>query len=318
MNKKELVDVYSKMLIIRRFEEKAGEMYTSAKIGGYCHLYIGQEAVAVGAISALGDDDYLIGGYRDHGYALARGSDPKSLMAELFGKSTGISKGKGGSMHLFDAPRNFMGGHAIVGGHLPIAVGLGYTINYLQTDQVVLCFLGDAATNIGTFHESLNMASLWQLPVIFIIENNLYGMGTSVERASAVTELHRKACAYDMENYRIYGQDISEVRKAVEKAIKSARKDKTPTLIEAETYRYRGHSMIDPGRAYRTREEVDEWKEKDPIQLLEEKLLSDGILTDEKAKELDLKAKEIAQESVDFAQSSPEPTAEMLTEDVYA
>lgn len=318
MKKGELVDLYYKMLLIRRFEERAGEMYASAKIGGYCHLYIGQEAVAVGAISAIGDDDYVITAYRDHGHALVKGSDPRKLMAELLGKSTGIAKGKGGSMHFFDAERNFMGGHAIVGGHLPIAVGLGYAINYLKTDRVVLCFLGDAATNIGTFHESLNMAALWKLPVIFIIENNNYGMGTSVNRASAVTELYKKGCAYDMESYQLDGQDVLDVRKGVERAVKAAREDKTPTLIEAETYRYRGHSMTDPGRTYRTREEVDEWRQRDPIQLLGDKILSDGILAKDEAERLDKMAKEIAQESVDFALGSPEPTPDMLAEDVYA
>jgi pyruvate dehydrogenase E1 component alpha subunit len=318
MKKEELVNLYYKMLLIRRFEERAAEMYASAKIGGYCHLYIGQEAVAVGAISAIRDDDYVITAYRDHGHALVKGSDPKKLMAELLGKSTGIARGKGGSMHFFDAERNFMGGHGIVGGHLPIAVGLGYAINYLKTDRVVLCFFGDAATNIGAFHESLNMAALWKLPVIFIIENNLYGMGTSVGQASAVAELYRKGCAYNMESYRIDGQDALEVREGVEKAVKAARNDKRPTLIEAATYRYRGHSMTDPGRAYRTREEVDEWRQRDPIELLGDKLSSDGILTKDEADRLDKMAKEIAQESVDFALGSPEPTPDMLAEDVYA
>ncbi|MGQ9629218.1 MAG: pyruvate dehydrogenase (acetyl-transferring) E1 component subunit alpha [bacterium] len=317
MKKDELLDLYYKMLLIRRFEEKAGEMYAMGKIGGFCHLYIGEEAIAVGAISALREDDYVIAAYREHGHCIMKGTDPKRVMAELFGKSTGTSKGKGGSMHMFDIEHKFMGGHAIVGGHLPVAAGMGYAINYMGTDQVVLCFFGEGSVNIGAFHESLNLAALWKLPVVFICENNRYGMGTPVERASALYDIYQRACSYDMPRYLVDGMDVLDVRKNVDRAVKMAREDKMPSLLEARTYRFRGHSMSDPAH-YRTKEELEEQKKRDPILLFKSKLLEDGVLDEERDKELDGRARAVAQEAADFAERSPEPSLESLTEDVYA
>ncbi|MBI3013921.1 MAG: pyruvate dehydrogenase (acetyl-transferring) E1 component subunit alpha [Candidatus Tectomicrobia bacterium] len=317
LEKNELVDLYFQMLVIRRLEEKAAEMYSLGKIGGFLHLYIGQEAVAVGAISVLRPDDYIIASYRDHGHAIARGCDPKAVMAELFGKPTGVSKGKGGSMHMFDARRNFMGGHAIVGGHLPVAAGIGYGIRYKKGDQVILCFFGEGASNIGAFHESLNVAALWKLPVVFICENNKYGMGTPLSRASASRTIAEKACAYDMPYEQVDGMDVITVRENVEEAVKRARQDGTPTLLEALTYRFRGHSMSDPAR-YRTRQEVEEQRERDPILLYRQKLEAEGVLEGSEIKELDAKAKRIAQEAAEFAENTPDPPLESLFEDVYA
>jgi len=253
------------MLLIRRFEEHAAQLYVEGQIGGFLHLYIGQEAVAVGAMSLLRDDDYLLSSYRDHGYALARGMDPGPLMAELCGRSTGVSRGKGGSMHFYDVPRGFFGGDGIVGGHLPIAAGVGYAIRLRATDQVCLCFFGDGAVNEGAFHEALNVSALWNLPVVFVIENNRYGMGTSLDRASSVKDLYQRGSAYGLPHTEVNGMDILAVRQVLADAIALARKDKRPTLVEAETYRYRGHSMSDPGK-YRTREEVEEMMKLDPIQ----------------------------------------------------
>ena len=317
LEKKEHVDLYFQMLVIRRMEEKAAEMYSVGKVGGFLHLYIGQEAVAVGAISVLRPDDYVIASYRDHGHAIAKGCDPKAVMAELFGKPSGVSKGKGGSMHMFDAKRNFMGGHAIVGGHLPLAVGIGYAIRYRKGDQVVLCFFGEGATNIGAFHESLNVAALWKLPVVFICENNRYGMGTPLSRASAARTIAEKACAYEMPYEQVDGMDMMAMRDHVEEAVKRAREQQTPSLLEVLTYRFRGHSMSDPAR-YRTRQEVEEYRERDPIVLYRKKLETEGILDSNEIQELDAKAKKIAQEAVEFAENTPDPPLENLYEDVYS
>jgi pyruvate dehydrogenase E1 component alpha subunit len=307
------------MLLIRRFEEKAAEMYALGKIGGFLHLYIGQEAVAVGAMATLRPDDYVIAGYREHGHALAKGSDPRRIMAELFGRRDGVSKGKGGSMHMFDRSVNFLGGHAIVGGYLPIAAGVGFSIRYAEGDQVILCFFGDGSVPQGEFHESLNLAALWKLPVIFICENNRYAMGTAIQRALAQTEIHRFADAYKIPGEACDGMDVLAVRETVGRAVARARESGTPTLVEARTYRFRGHSMRDPAAAvYRTREEVEEEKRRDPIALWEERLRAAGLLDEAGLRTLGEEVEAEVAEAVAFAEASPEPPPEWLTEDVYA
>jgi len=309
------------MILGRRYEEKTAEMYQLGEIGGFCHLYIGQEAVAVGAITPLREDDYVITAYREHVHALVRGMDPRSIMAELFGRSTGCSRGKGGSMHLFDASLNFLGGHAIVGGHLPLAVGVGYAIRYRDGDAVCLCFLGDSVANIGAFNESLNIAALFQLPVIFIIENNEYGMGTAVHRAAAIENLADRACAYSgMQGWTIDGMDVLEVRRTVQMAIDRARAHKLPSLIEAKTYRFVGHSMSDPNYGhYRTKEEVKEFKSKDdPIKRYIERLKRHSILTDDDLDEIENEVKAVVNEAIKYAQESPLPQPEEMYTDIYA
>ncbi|MBI2544749.1 MAG: pyruvate dehydrogenase (acetyl-transferring) E1 component subunit alpha [Candidatus Rokubacteria bacterium] len=264
----------SQMLLSRRFEEKAAEMYALGKIGGFLHLYIGQEAVGVGATSVLRADDYAISAYREHGHCLAKGSDPRRVMAELFGRRDGLSKGKGGSMHLFDKSKNFLGGHAIVGAHLPIAAGAAFAIKYQGGDQVVLCYFGDGAVPQGEFHESLNLAALWKLPVIYICENNRYAMGTAIHRALAQTEIWRYAETYGIAGEAVDGMDVLAVREVVARAVERARREQAPSLLEARTYRFRGHSMRDPSAAvYRTKEEVGREKERGPIKLFRERCL---------------------------------------------
>jgi pyruvate dehydrogenase E1 component subunit alpha len=308
----------SQMSLIRRFEEKAAESYALGKIGGFLHLYIGQEAVAVGATSILRPDDYAISGYREHGHCLARGSDPRRVMAELYGRRDGLCKGKGGSMHLFDKTVNFLGGHAIVGAHLPVAAGVGFAIKYQQGDQVVLCYFGDGAVPEGEFHESLNLSALWKLPVIFICENNRYAMGTAIDRALAQTEVWRYAETYLMPGESVDGMDVLAVRECVGRAVERARRDKTPVLIEARTYRFRGHSMRDPaGSVYRTREEVDREKQRDPIAIFSERCLRDGILTEADVKAIGKDVHDTVDDAVAFADASPEPPAEWLFTDVY-
>ena len=315
----ERVRFYREMLLIRRFEEKAAEMYALGKIGGFCHLYIGQEAVAVGAVAVLREDDYVLTAYREHGHALAKGCDPKRVMAELFGRVTGLCKGKGGSMHLFDVKRNFLGGYAIVGGQIALAVGVGFAINYEKRDQVVLCFFGEGAINTGIFHESLNMAALWKLPVIFICENNRYGMGTPVERASSLYDISQTACAYDMARDQVDGMDVLTVRDHVRKAVDRARDKHLPTFIEVRTYRFMGHSMSDPAHGhYRTKEEIDEQKKRDPILILQRELLKEGVLTEARVKEIEGGVQREVADSVAFAEESPEPPSGALEEDVYA
>ena len=313
----ELLDMLRKMILIRRFEEKVAEMYTRAKIGGFVHLNIGEEASIVGMLAPLGADDYLFTSYRDHGYALARGSDPKAVMAELFGKVTGLSKGRGGSMHLFDASHRFYGGYAIVGGLIPIATGAGLAINYRDTDEVVMCVFGDGATNIGAFHEGLNVAKLWKLPVVFCCVNNLYGMGTAVGRASAVSEMWRKACAYDMYAQRVDGMDVLAVRDVAASAIRRAREEKEPTLLEMVAYRYRGHSMADPAR-YRTEEEVRWWKQRDPILGFENQLKEHKIATQQDVDAIEAEVAQVVAESVRFADESPVPDVADLGKYTYA
>jgi pyruvate dehydrogenase E1 component alpha subunit len=305
------------MLLIRRFEEKAGQLYGMGKIGGFCHLYNGQEAISTGAIAAIGEDDYVITAYRDHGHAISKGVDPKKIMAELLGKFTGTTKGKGGSMHIFDRENNFAGGHAIVGGHLPIAAGIAFAIKYKGQHNVCLCFLGDGATNIGEFHEALNLAALWKLPVIFIIENNKYGMGTAVDRASAIEGLHKKAIAYDMRNAVVEGNDVIEVYLTVKTAVEHSRATYSPSLIEVETFRYRGHSMSDPIHGhYRTKEEVEEQKKNDPLLVLSDLLIEEKVVEESYFDEAEKRIKAIVQECVEFAEQSPYPPLEELYTDV--
>ncbi len=307
------------MLLVRRFEEKTAECYALGKIGGFCHLYIGQEAVGVGALTALRDDDYVICSYREHGQALIRGIPPGAVMAELFGKATGCSGGKGGSMHLFDASRHFMGGHGIVGGHIPLAAGLAFASKYRGTDQVCMCFFGEAAVNIGGFHEALNMAAVWKLPVIFVCENNRYGMGTAFERVAAVTDVVEHACSYDMAAEMVNGMDVLAVYEATKRAADRARKGGHPTLLEVRTYRFMGHSMSDPLHGvYRTKEEVEEQKKKDPITQLAHKLTDDGVMDQAAIDALDAEIRTEVEAAVKFADESPDPAPEALTMHVLA
>jgi pyruvate dehydrogenase E1 component alpha subunit len=308
--------LHRQMLLIRRFEERAAQLYVEGKIGGFLHLYIGQEAVGVGALSTLREDDYFITSYRDHGYALARGTDPRPLMAELYGKATGISRGKGGSMHFYDVPRGNFGGDGIVGGHLPVAAGMAYGIRLRGTDQVVLCFFGDGAVNEGSFHEALNVSALWNLPVVFIIENNRYGMGTALDRASSVKDLYQRGSAYGMPRRDVNGMELLAVRDAVAEAVELARKEKRPTLIEAETYRYRGHSMSDPGK-YRTKDEVEQMMRYDPIFQWSRRLVEQERVGEAELKAMDQQVLAQVEEAVRFAEASPPPAPESLWEDVY-
>jgi len=305
------------MLLVRRFEEKAAEAYALGKIGGFCHLYIGQEAVAAGSLAVLRDDDYVICSYREHGQALVRGVPANAVMAELFGKVTGCSRGKGGSMHLFDAGRRFMGGHGIVGGHIPLAAGLGFAIKYRGGDQICLCYFGEAAVNIGAFHEALNMASVWKLPIIFCCENNRYGMGTAFERVAAVTDVVEHACSYDMAAELVNGMDVMAVYGATERAAERARKTGHPTLLEVRTYRFMGHSMSDPLHGvYRTKEEVEEQKKRDPISQLVVKLKEEGALDDAALDALDAEVRAVVEAAVQFADQSPDPDLSELTSHV--
>jgi len=308
--------LYRTMLLIRRFEERSAQMYVEGKIGGFLHLYIGQEAVGVGAISLMRPDDYLIAYYRDHGYALARGADPRQLLAELCGKFTGISRAKGGSMHFYDAQAGNFGGDGIVGGHLPLAAGMGYGIRLRQTDQVCLCFFGDGAINEGAFHEALNVSALWDLPVVYIIENNRYGMGTSIDRASSVKDLYQRGSAYGITRRDVNGMDVIAVRTAIGEAIDRARKEKRPTLIEAETYRYRGHSMSDPGK-YRTKEEVEDMMKSDPILLWGKRLMEQERVTQAELDAMDREVVAQMDDAVQFVEQSPDPPLESMYEDVY-
>jgi len=307
------------MLVIRRFEEKAGEAYSLGKIGGFCHLYIGQEAVAVGSMASLRNDDYITCSYREHGQALARGITPRAVMAELFGKAAGTSKGKGGSMHLFDASRGFLGGHGIVGGHIPLTTGMAFAAKYNETDQVAVCYFGEAAVNQGAFHEALNMAALWKLPAIYICENNRYGMGTALERASAIYDISERACSYDMANEVVDGQEVLAVKAAMDRAVARARGDKHPTLLEVRTYRFMGHSMSDPIHGhYRTKEEVEEHRKRDPIALWSKYLMDEGIMPEEAIKAMDALVTGEIEDAYTFAEAAPDPAPEELYTDVYA
>ena len=307
------------MLLIRRFEEKAGEAYSLGKIGGFCHLYIGQEAVAVGALAALRPDDYVVCAYREHGQALARGLSPRAVMAELFGKATGSSGGKGGSMHLFDKSLGFLGGHGIVGSHIPLAAGAAFAVKYRGGDQVAVCFFGEAAANIGAFHETLNMAGLWDLPAIFICENNGYGMGTAVSRASAVTSLSVRGTAYGMPTEQVDGQNVLTVRAAMDHAVARARQASKPTLLEIKTYRFVGHSMSDASHGtYRTKDEVEEYRRRDPIKVLADSMRAGGYLDDAGYEGLNTEVIGEVEDAYKFAEESPEPEPDALYRDVYA
>jgi len=317
MTGQELRDLYRQMVLIRRFEEKCAELYALAKIGGFCHLYIGEEAVAVGAISALRPDDYVISAYRDHGHCLAKGADPKRVMAELFGKQTGLCKGKGGSMHLFDVARHFMGGFAIVGTHVALATGIAFGLTYQKKDQVVVCFFGEGAVPSGIFHEAMNIAALWKLPVLFLCENNRYGMGTPVERASAIYDIAKTALAYDMGYSTVDGMDVLAVRDAVGQVVTDMRQKPHPYFLEARTYRFMGHSMSDPAHGhYRTKEEIDEHKQRDPLLLIGRRLTAQGIATAEQLKQIDRDVQQQVQEAIDFADASPPAPPEELFTDV--
>ncbi len=316
-DKEPLLKLYREMLLIRRFEEKTAEMYQAAKIGGFCHLNIGEEATIVGTISALRPADYVYSTYREHGHALAKGLDPKAVMAELFGKETGTSHGRGGSMHLFSQEHRFYGGYAIVGQALPIACGSAYSINYQGTDEVVMSIFGDGATNIGAFHESLNVAKLWHLPIVFVCVNNLYGMGTAVNRASAVTEIWKKACAYDMTGERVDGMDVLAVRRITDQLLAQAREKHEPSLLECVTYRYRGHSMSDPD-TYRGKDEIKEWQTRDAILSLGEHLKKQKMLTDDEIHRIDEEVTAQVEDAVKYAEESPDPDPKDLYRDVYA
>jgi pyruvate dehydrogenase E1 component subunit alpha len=306
------------MLLIRRFEEKAAEAYALGKIGGFCHLYIGQEAVAVGVSAALTSADYFICSYREHGQALVRGIPPRAVMAELYGKATGCSGGKGGSMHLFDVAKRFMGGHGIVGGHLPLAAGLGFAIKYRGGDEVCVCFFGEAAVNIGAFHEALNMASVWKLPVIFLCENNRYGMGTAFERVAAVTDVVEHACSYDIAGEVVNGMDVMEMHQAAQRAVQRARKGH-PSLLEVRTYRFMGHSMSDPLHGvYRTKDEVEEQKKRDPILQHSHRMLEAGAIDQAGLDALEAEVHEEVEDAVKFADDSPDPAPDELLRHVLA
>ncbi len=314
----ELQRYYRDMLLIRRFEERAGQLYGMGLIGGFCHLYIGQEAVVTGVQSLLTETDSVITAYRDHGHMLACGMDPKGVMAELTGRRGGYSKGKGGSMHMFSVEERFYGGHGIVGAPAPIGAGLAFAHRYRDDGGLCTCYIGDGAVNQGQFYESLNMAALWNLPVVYIIENNKYGMGTSVERASATTELHQRGRAFEVPGRAVDGMNVLSVREAGYEAVQHARNGNGPFILEMKTYRYRGHSMSDPAK-YRSKEEVQKMREEhDPINQLRQRLLDDGVVTEDALKEVDREVKNVVTEAADFAQSSPEPDPAELYTDVLA
>ncbi|WP_052888232.1 pyruvate dehydrogenase (acetyl-transferring) E1 component subunit alpha [Thermogemmatispora carboxidivorans] len=312
-----LLNYYYQMVLIRYFEEKAGEMYTRARIGGYCHLNLGEEATVVGFCAGLEADDYVYTNYREHGYAICRGISPAVVMAELFGKKTGCSSGRGGSMHLFDLKRRFMGGYGIVGGQLPLAVGAAFALAYRGAREIVACQMGDGTTNGGPFHESLNLAKLYRLPVVFLVVNNQYGMGTRVDQGSAVPDLYRKACAYDMRSERVDGTDLLAVLEAVRTAARIAREEREPSLIEAVSYRFRGHSVVDPDR-YRPEDEVRRWRERDPILLYATRLKEAGLMDEATRQELETRAQQEVEEAVRFAEESELPSVEELYDFVYA
>jgi pyruvate dehydrogenase E1 component alpha subunit len=307
----------ARMALIRRFEEEAGRQYQRAKAGGFLHLGIGEEATIVGTTSVMREEDFLIGTYRTHGHAIARGTEPKRVMAELFGKVDGTSGGRGGSMHIFDAEKRFMGGYGIVGGNLPIAAGLALGSQYKGEDAVTVCMFGDGASNTGNFGETMNLAALWKLPIFFLVENNLYGMGTAVERHSAQTDLSKKAEGYGISGTRVDGMDVVAVREGVAEGLRLAREEQRPTLLEAFTYRYRGHSAADP-EVYREREEVEEWQGKDPIETFSRRCVEAGVLGEREVQQVRDEAEAAVKAAVEFAEASPEPPLETMYEELYA
>lgn len=316
MDKKEYLELYYQMVLIRLVEEESAQLYQQGKIGGFLHLYIGQEAVSTGLISARQPQDRVITAYRDHGVAINCGISARQVLAELLGKAAGVSKGKGGSMHLADVSKNFWGGHAIVGAHLPIAAGLALGDLYQKNDAVTICMFGDGATNIGYFHEALNLSKVWNLPVLWVCENNQYGMGTAVDRASAVSEMRRKADGYGIPNNRVDGMDVLAVRQAGEEAIAAVRRGEGPFFLEVITYRFRGHSMGDPER-YRRADEVKKWQENDPIGIFHRYLTEQKIASEAELSGIDARVEVEVREAVQFAESSPEPAPEALFENVY-
>jgi pyruvate dehydrogenase E1 component alpha subunit len=309
-------ELLSLMALIRRFEEEAGRQYQRAKAGGFLHLAIGEEATIVGTTSVMRDDDYLIGPYRTHGHAIARGTPPNNVMAELFGRVDGTSGGRGGSMHIFDLERRFMGGYGIVGGNLPLGAGLALASDYRGTDEVTVCMFGDGASNTGNFGETMNLAALWSLPIVFLVENNLYGMGTALERHSAVSDLSQKAEGMGVPGVRVDGMDVLAVRETVTEHIRLAREERKPTLVEAFTYRYRGHSAADP-EVYREKEEVEEWQRKDPIETFARRLLEENVLSEDAIQSIRDEAEKTVKAAVEFADDSPEPPLDSLYDHLY-
>ena len=312
-----LLHYYHQMLLIRRFEEKTGEMYTKARIGGYCHLNLGEEATVVGFCQGLEPTDYVYTNYREHGYAIGRGISPEAVMAELFGKETGCSHGRGGSMHLFDIHKHFMGGYAIVGGQIPLATGAAFAISYRGSHEVVACQMGEGTTNGGPFYESLNLAKIYHLPAIYFVVNNLYGMGLRVEQGSAVSEIHRKACAFDMYSERVDGTDVLAVRDAMRRAAKIAREQHEPSLLEAVSFRFRGHSVVDPDR-YRNPEEVKAGRANDPITTFAARLKAAGLVDDQGLQKIEEQVNREVEHAVQFAEQSPYPPLEGLFDYIYA
>ena len=316
MDKETLLEWYRQMVLIRRFEQRTAELYQLGKIGGFLHLYIGQEAVAVGSIAARGAGDHIITAYRDHAHALGVGSDPGAIMAELLGKATGVSKGRGGSMHLADVERNYWGGYAVVGGHLPLAAGIALAEQYRGTDGAVLCYFGDGSTNIGYFHETMNLAGVWDLPVLFIAENSQYGMGTAIDRASAVPDMVTKAKAYAIPASQVDGMNVIEVYQATKEALDAIRAGEGPQFLEMLTYRFEGHSMGDPLR-YRTRDEVEKWRDDDPIGILERHLFEKELADRENLEQIDAAVEEVVESAVQFADESPLPELDSLFDNIY-
>jgi pyruvate dehydrogenase E1 component alpha subunit len=312
-----LLHYYYQMVLIRKFEEKTAEMYTKARIGGYCHLNLGEEATVVGFCAGLEPTDYVYTNYREHGYAIGRGISANSVMAELFGKETGTSHGRGGSMHLFDIEKRFMGGYAIVGGQVPLATGAAFAVSYRNSHEVVACQMGEGTTNGGPFYESLNLAKIYRLPIIYFVVNNLYGMGLRVEKGSAVSEIYRKACAFDMRSERVDGDDVLAVRNAMRNAAAIAREEHQPSLIEAVSFRFRGHSVVDPDR-YRDREEVQAGRARDPIPAFAARLIAAGYLNEDGVREIDERVDRDVDEAVKFADESPDPRLEELFDYMYA
>ena len=311
-----LVDLLRQMMLIRRFEEKAAEMYARGRIAGFLHLYIGEEAIAVGAIAAINDDDHILTHYREHGHALARGLEPGRVMAELFGKETGVSRGKGGSMHFFDVERSFMGGYAIVGGHLPLACGLALANQRLGNGRIVLCIFGDGAVNEGEFHEALNLAAVWKLPVLFLCENNFYGMGTDIRLVSAVIEVYKRAAAYAIPSEQVDGMSVLAMYEAVQRVASRIRSGEGPAFLEAITFRFRGHSMADP-EFYRSKEVTERWRKLDPIVTFRQKLESDGLIDEPAFQALQAEIEDVVDEATRFAEESPKPPPEALYEHLY-